>query len=269
MIVELIVWVQVLGEMLPISSSTQVDLLMRWWGVSGDIIPKGFDYVLHLPLIFVLPIFFRQGWASLVVMLWGRLWRKERLLAWSTRTLLVIVGKLFGIIVCSGVLAASIELVFKHIHGLDAMRPIGLLMTAGLLFAVAQLRLRLVDGTVAWRVLCGVGAAQALALVPGISRMGITVCVALLCGMTVRRAFEFSFALQLPLVVAAALVRALPWLFTSDAAAWVTPGILIHLVGAGMVSYGVLWMAQQIFIKRWSWILALYVLGCAGMLFFS
>lgn len=268
MIINLIVWVQVLGEMLPISSSTQVDLMMRFWGLHAGVIPKGFDYMLHIPLFFVIPLFFRQSWSSIFAIVCSRLGRREHLAAWSTKTALSIVGKLLGIILCSGVIAAGAEVLFKELSFFVHARTLGLLVTAGLLLASSLCRTSWIKISAGWPVLCVVGLAQACALVPGISRMGVTVCVGLLCGMTVRRAFEFSFALQLPLIAAACLVRGLPWLFTQEAGVWVSMGVVMHLMAAGIVSYFVLWIAQTIFEKRWSWIFAAYVLLCVVIRFF-
>ena len=97
-----ILWVQVLSEMLPISSSTQVELLQQWYarlqGGLPVIIPEGFDYLLHVPLLVVVPIFFARGWWAPVAMLVHRVWRRERLQSWSTHQLLMIMGKLIGLI---------------------------------------------------------------------------------------------------------------------------------------------------------------------------
>lgn len=268
MFINIIVWVQVLGEMLPISSSTQVDLMMRWWGLSAGLIPKGFDYVLHIPVLFVVPLFFKKSWSFFFTILCARLSRRELCFAWSTRAALIIVGKLLGIIFCSGLIAAATEFLFKDLSFFFHARSLGLLVTAGLLLAVAFYRSSWIKDSSPWFVLCLVGIAQGCALVPGISRMGVTVCVALLCGMTVRRAFEFSFALQLPLIAAACLLRGLPWLFSQEAGVWVSMGVVMHLMAAGIVSYFVLWGAQIIFEKNWSWIFAGYVLACAVARFF-
>jgi undecaprenyl-diphosphatase len=267
MLAYLVVWVQVLGEMLPISSSSQVELLLQWYlaGVvyAGEIIPKGFDYLLHVPILIVIPIFFRKSWWPLAVMICSRVWRQDRLSAWSTRQLVYIVGRVIGIIFVSAVFIAGVEVVVKHFGGLAQLRPFGLCITAILLVAAAISRFRFVRNWSTWHILFFVGLMQALAFVPGVSRMGVTATVALLCGLSVRRALEFSFALEYPLILAAVLVRGLPWLLSPEARGVVSPALIVHVVAAGVVSYAVLWFAVKIFERRLSWIFACYVAVCA------
>ena len=54
-----------------------------------------------------------------------------------------------------------------------------------------------------------VGIAQTIALLPGISRSGATICAAILIGLHRRWAVEFSFVLAIPAILGAALVTLL------------------------------------------------------------
>jgi len=54
-----------------------------------------------------------------------------------------------------------------------------------------------------------IGLAQAVAIVPGISRSGLTIGTALLLGIERREAFEFSVLLSLPAILGAGLIDAL------------------------------------------------------------
>src|SRR5262245_18956452 len=53
-----------------------------------------------------------------------------------------------------------------------------------------------------------VGLAQTLALVPGVSRSGATICMALLLGFARSDAARFSFLLSIPAVAGAGLLEA-------------------------------------------------------------
>ena len=57
-----------------------------------------------------------------------------------------------------------------------------------------------------WQILA-IGAAQAFAIVPGISRAGATIAVALLLGMGRRASFRFSFLIALPTIAGATLLE--------------------------------------------------------------
>jgi len=80
-----------------------------------------------------------------------------------------------------------------------------LLVTGGLLFATRFARAP--ERPLGWREVLLVGLAQMFALLPGLSRSGTTIAVAVLLGVGRSRAFEFSFLLSVPLVLAAAVVE--------------------------------------------------------------
>ena len=75
-----------------------------------------------------------------------------------------------------------------------------------------------------------IGLAQAIALVPGTSRSGITIAAALALGLTRHAAARFSFLLSIPAIVGATI-------YTAMAAGPDTPGPWIHL-GLGFVLAG-------------------------------
>jgi undecaprenyl-diphosphatase len=54
-----------------------------------------------------------------------------------------------------------------------------------------------------------IGCAQALAILPGISRSGSTIAAALFCGIDREKAFNFSFILSLPAIVGASALTAI------------------------------------------------------------
>ncbi len=69
--------------------------------------------------------------------------------------------------------------------------------------------------TLGWGEAFLVGGAQALALLPGISRSGVTMVAGLATGLTHEAAARFSFLLATPIILAAAVVE-VPTLFGSD-----------------------------------------------------
>lgn len=89
------------------------------------------------------------------------------------------------------------------------------------------------------------GFAQALALIPGVSRSGGTITMGLLLGYTRRSAARYSFLLALPAVFASGLYKAakeIPPLLTADgraaAAAAGEPSLLAMII-ATLVAFGV------------------------------
>jgi undecaprenyl-diphosphatase len=89
-----------------------------------------------------------------------------------------------------------------------------------------------------------IGAAQALALVPGVSRSGSTMCAALVLGMRRSDAARFSFLLGVPAIAAAGLVE-LP-----DAIRELGDDALVPLV-AGIITAAVVGYASIAWLLRY------------------
>jgi len=93
------------------------------------------------------------------------------------------------------------------------------------------------DGSWSWRKAMGVGLAQALAILPGTSRSGVTMTAGLLAGMSRAQVARFSFLLAVPvgLIVAAKDV----WDLTSadgvEALDW--PPLLIGMVVSALAAW--------------------------------
>jgi undecaprenyl-diphosphatase len=80
-----------------------------------------------------------------------------------------------------------------------------------------------------------IGCAQVLALVPGVSRSGITMTAALLLGMNRQASARFSFLLSIPIIASAGLLKV--WELVGSAAAvdWVSLGV--GVVVSGLAAY--------------------------------
>lgn len=111
-----------------------------------------------------------------------------------------------GMILLGSVPAAAVGLGLGDAVDAAFARPwtagVMLLVTGGLLFATRFARDR--RRPVGWRFALVIGLAQAAAVMPGLSRSGATIGVALLLGVGAVEAFEFSFLLSIPAVLGAA-----------------------------------------------------------------
>ena len=88
-----------------------------------------------------------------------------------------------------------------------------------------------------------IGAAQALAIVPGVSRSGITIAVARMRGLERAAAARFSFLLGTPLIAGAALFK-LPHLLAE-------PGVFSGPFLAGILSAAVVGALSIAFVLRY------------------
>jgi undecaprenyl-diphosphatase len=110
------------------------------------------------------------------------------------------------------------------------------------------------------------GLAQALALVPGTSRSGVTISAGMLAGLDRRTAARFSFLLSLPAVAAAALLEA--WQQRSEilGSGPQAVALVVGTVTAGIVGYiAVRWLLSML-TGHTLWPFIAYRIGLAGLL---
>jgi len=186
---ELIVGIiQGITEFLPISSSGHMVLAQWLLGVSKPGIEP--EIMLHLATLLAVCIFFLKEIKALFV--------REKITAHPIFLLFVgsipagIVGLLFK---------NQIEAYFENITYL----PYFYLITTALLFSSAFVKnttSRKIDALRAFVI----GLAQALAILPGVSRSGATISTALLLGVEPKEAFSFSFLLSIPAILGAVVL---------------------------------------------------------------
>ena len=100
-----------------------------------------------------------------------------------------------------------------------------------------------ISGETSYRDAVGIGAAQAIALIPGFSRSGASMAGGLLTGLSNEDAARFSFLLATPIIGAAALLK-LPDLFgaTGD-------GVRGQALAASLCSALTAWFSVRFLIK--------------------
>ena len=193
--------VQGLTEFLPVSSSGHLILVPYLLGFGDPFLDTlAFSVVLHGGTLIALLVYFRGDWLRLVpaglAAMRDRSFRgdPDRRLAW--------------LIVASTVPAAIIA-VFLNDWIEQNVRQVGLvavmLVIAGAVLWVAD-RWGPRTHTIArltFRGAIGIGAAQALALIPGVSRSGISMSAALFAGLDRADAARYSFLMATPITALA------------------------------------------------------------------
>jgi undecaprenyl-diphosphatase len=193
--------VQGLTEFLPISSSGHlivVPYLLGW----GDpfINSLAFSVILHLGTLIALLVAFWRDWVRLVpaglAALRDRSFRgdPDRRVAW------LIAVTLPPAIVVGILLNDAIETSFRQPGLVAAMLVVG----AAIMWLADRLgRKALPVERLSFAGAFGVGCAQALALVPGISRSGVSISAGLAFGLTREAAARFSFLMATPIIAGA------------------------------------------------------------------
>jgi len=186
--------VQGLTEFFPVSSSGHLVLFETILGVHGE---DGlvFEVAVHVATLVAIVAFYRKRVADLVVGILrgnGDAWRYTGELG---------VGTLPAVVVGLGA-KDLIEQQFSSpilVGGL-------LLVTGGIVWTTRATSQRATAAEPSWLGALAIGFAQAFAILPGISRSGSTVAMALALGVAPRKAAEFSCRLGVIAVTGAAVL---------------------------------------------------------------
>jgi undecaprenyl-diphosphatase len=205
--------VQGLTEFLPISSSAHL-LIVPWlfgWTDDRAITSIPFDVALHMGTLLAVLIYFAADWRRLIAAFARSVVDRrigdnpDRRLAW-----LIIVASVPAALV--GLLGESkIDELFHKRENLEVglyVIAVMMIVMGGLLVAAERLGRRLLEVTdIRLPTALTVGLAQALALIPGVSRSGSTITAGLFRGLTRAAAARFSFLLATPIVLAAGVKK--------------------------------------------------------------
>jgi undecaprenyl-diphosphatase len=195
---------QGLTEFLPVSSTGHLILAQEALGIDQDRYGLSFDAALHLGTLAALLLYFGSRWAALIT---------AGLRSLSERSLADADARLAWLIVLGTIPAAVIGLLFEN-RIEDAFRSPALVATMLIafsgVFVIAEAlgkRVRhMVD--LRWLDALVIGLAQAVALIPGVSRSGATISAGLLRDVDRGEAATFAFLMSAPIIAGAVASQA-------------------------------------------------------------
>ncbi len=212
--------IQGVTEFLPISSSGHLILVpeLLGWPDQG----LGFDIAVHLGTLAAVIVYFRRDLIGMAAATAQPRRPEFRLAA--------------CIVVASIPLGAAGLLFADQVEGVLRSPSVIAASTAGfgiLLWLADRLgRGRRSEGSLGWFEVIAIGLGQALALIPGTSRSGITMTVALSMGLSRRAAGRFSFLLAIPAIAMAALWQLLQFLSSAEPVAWLALALAAAIAAA-------------------------------------
>jgi len=243
--------IQGLTEWLPISSTGHLKIAEHFM---NEKIPLLFDFILHIGTLIVVLLFFRRDIKNIVSALAHLDFKTEH-------------GKLIPLIIVGSIPAGIIGIILNEPvnTAFQDTLPIAVaFVLSGIMLYSAKFAQEKND-TIGYSTAILVGVAEGIAIIPGISRSGATITVALLLGIKREKAFKFSFLLSIP-----AILSVLGYNFAkrSDELAsaglgW--PEILIGIIVAMFIGYFALKLLWKILRKKKFHLFAFYcwLLGTA------
>ncbi|WP_298269772.1 undecaprenyl-diphosphatase UppP [Geobacter sp.] len=221
---------QGLTEILPISSSAHL-ILLPWflgWPESG----LTFDVALHVGTLIALCLYFHRDIAELAVNFLSGAATGFR--SSASRLPLYIIAGTVPAAIAGKTLEEPIEALFRSNPAFIAAFLIGFGLLLALSDTLGSKRLRM--DRIDLKAALFIGLAQCLALVPGVSRSGITITAALFAGYGRDTSARFSFLLSLPIVAGAAILK-LGHLFRDGFPAGEMQPMLIGIATSAVVGY--------------------------------
>lgn len=217
--------IQGLTEFLPISSSAHLILpaQLLGWDDQG----LAFDVAVHLGTLLAVLAYFRRDVARMITAISP--WRGAGGSTFSDARMagLLVVATL-PLVVTGYLWVDDVE---THLR---SMRVIGwaTLLYAPLLALADSRRGGRSEGEIRLTDALIIGIAQALAIIPGTSRSGITITAALFLGLERRSAARFSFLLSIPAILGAATLELAQLLGTNSPARWAQLALGVAVAGA-------------------------------------
>jgi undecaprenyl-diphosphatase len=191
--------VQGLTEFLPVSSTAHL-YLTSWllgWQVEG----LDFDIALHIGTLLAVVLYFFRDWVQIVAQAFGvRVGRDPELRHSPAMLWLIVIGTL-PVGIAGLIFNKQAETTWRNPIVIGTM-----LIVVGVLMWIAENAARKQRDLAGVSALdaAAIGAAQALAIVPGCSRSGITITAGLFRDFSRESAARFSFLLSTPAIAAAA-----------------------------------------------------------------
>ena len=245
--------VQGAAEFLPISSSGHLVLVPWWLGWENP--PLIFDVTVHVGTALAVLAYFWREWIRIIGAGLNMI-RKRAITTDDERLAFYLVVANIPVGIVGLLLDDLFESTFSDVAIVASM----LLVTAGLLFSSERFskvgkslpELKLPDVMV-------IGLAQALAIMPGISRSGSTIAAGLWRNLSREDAAHFSFLLATPIIIAAGLKQVAEALTTDGAfdEASVT-ALLVGFVASTLVGYACIALLLQLVRRRPLYIFVVY-----------
>jgi len=258
--------IQGLTEFLPISSSGHLVLIPYLFGFEE--MGLGFSVALHIGTLLAVLLYFRKDWVEIFRLAFykkvGSVYDMHQYV-YTKRTLHYLVIATLPAACIGFFLNDSLEIVAQY--------PIivaGLILISGAVLWSADIHGKKLRKTQSIRMRDAIiiGLSQVLALIPGVSRSGMTITAGLFLGLTRREAARFSFLMATPVIVGAGILK-IPDLIDVGLGKEVIIGIVLSFVSAYVAIKYMLALIERVHYKVFFWYSLMLVFVVFAFSFFE
>jgi undecaprenyl-diphosphatase len=196
--------VQGLTEFLPVSSSAHLEILPRLFGWTDPGLT--FDVALHVGTLIALIAYFFKDWVQIIGNAFGMKIGRDVELERNNKLLWLLIVGTIPIVIVGKIFSEQAENEWRNLYLIGTM-----LVVIGIVMWLAERvgkHQRDMSG-ITWLDSAVIGISQALAVVPGTSRSGITIATGLFRNLERAAAARFSFLLSTPAITGAGLLAVL------------------------------------------------------------
>jgi len=226
--------IQGLTEFLPVSSSGHLVVLQALFEIEQQGILV--EIVVHVATLASVLVFYRSRVGALIT---GALRGERDALTYGLKLVVATLPAVVLVLIAGDFMDGLFES--------PAAAGIGFLITGTILWSTRKTAVTAKFSEPAWGAALWIGCAQALAIMPGISRSGATVAAALALGVAPLAAAEFSFLMSV-IAISGAAIRALPELGSAPAG-MIAP---LAIAGASALIFGIaaIWLFVRLLQSR-------------------
>lgn len=222
-------FVQGFTEPIPVSSSGHLIIIQDVLGLKTT--DLSFEILLHFASLIAIVMIYWDDIARLAMNGYKFIVRKDQ----TKKDEFQFIIYLIVATIPAGILGVLFEDQIGELFSTAKMVGISLIITGFALWIIRNLRGRKSDGDLTLKDAIIIGLAQAVALIPGISRSGATLVAAMLLGMKQETALRFSFLLFIPVSLGSFILSLDSILSDQFLSQW--PVYLIAFITAGIATY--------------------------------
>ena len=249
--------VQGLCEFLPVSSSGHLAIFQIFMGFDENLV--AFDILLHFATLLAVILFFWRDIWQILIDWFGGWFSSKKGSGWSYGWAIIIASFITAIIGLG--LKSTVEKASENL----ILVGLGELFT-GIVLLLVPVFSRSNKNSSLLKIALAVGFAQGIAVMPGISRSGMSIAMGLFMGLGISEAFRFSFLISIPAILGATLLECLKFIKGGEAVflpeGWIWGAVIAFVLGMASLKF----MKGLVNAGRWA-LFGVYclIIGCIAV----